>query len=164
MKDQTVWKDGHVYPPGVDAPEMGSIHCVGSEGGKREYVGLSKDLDKLPTYDDLESGSAALMIDTSEAYLYEATTKSWYKQEDGVANKIALALQEAKKNGEFKPIKGKDYYTEADKQEIITEVTKAQYTEQNLTDAQQTTARKNIGAAKITYDAATKTLNIISGG
>lgn len=52
----------------------------------------------------------------------------------------------------------------ADKQEIITEVTEAQYTEQNLTDAQQTTARKNIGAAKITYDAATKTLNIISGG
>lgn len=76
---QTVVRDGHVYASEKDAPDLGSIACTGNEGNKREYVGLSKDVEKLPKYDDLESGSSCLMIDTTELYMYEKTTKTWYK-------------------------------------------------------------------------------------
>ena len=38
------------------------------------------------------------------------------------------------------------------------------YAEQTLTDEQKEQARVNIGAAKVTYDETTKTLNISSGG
>lgn len=76
---QTVVRDGHVYALEKDAPDLGSITCTRNEGNKREYVGLSKDVQKLPKYDDLESGSSCLMIDTTELYMYEKTTKTWYK-------------------------------------------------------------------------------------
>lgn len=80
MNKQTVWQDGHIYGPGVEVPDMGSVHNIRANGGRRDYVGLSADVEKLPTYDDLESGSACLMVDTSEVYVYESTTKTWYQQ------------------------------------------------------------------------------------
>ena len=46
----------------------------------RGYELLSTDVDKLPTSDDLMTGSSAYCIDTSDYYKYEATTKQWYKQ------------------------------------------------------------------------------------
>ena len=41
---------------------------------------LSNDVGKLPTSDNLMTGSSAYGIDTGDYYKYEATTKQWYKQ------------------------------------------------------------------------------------
>lgn len=46
----------------------------------RGYELLSTDVDKLPTSDNLMTGSSAYCIDTGDYYKYEATTKQWYKQ------------------------------------------------------------------------------------
>lgn len=44
------------------------------------YELLSTDVGKLPTSDNLMTGSSAYCIDTGDYYKYEATTKQWYKQ------------------------------------------------------------------------------------
>lgn len=68
---------------------MSSIVCTSStnmtiEGGVikvlRGYELLSTDFGKLPTSDNLMTGSSAYCIDTGDYYKYEATTKQWYKQ------------------------------------------------------------------------------------
>ena len=46
----------------------------------RAYELLSTDFGKLPTSDNLMTGSSAYCIDTGDYYKYEATTKQWYKQ------------------------------------------------------------------------------------
>ena len=46
----------------------------------RGYELLSNDVGKLPTSDDLMTGSSAYCIDTGDYYKYEVTTKQWYKQ------------------------------------------------------------------------------------
>ena len=46
----------------------------------RDYELLSNDFGKLPTSDNLMTGSSAYCIDTGDYYKYEATTKQWYKQ------------------------------------------------------------------------------------
>ena len=46
----------------------------------RGYELLSTDFGKLPTSDNLMTGSSAYCIDTGDYYKYEATTKQWYKQ------------------------------------------------------------------------------------
>lgn len=78
--ETTVIYDGHTYKRGETIPELGSIECVKVEGNKRYYNFLSADLDKLPTYDDLSSGSYALATDTSEIFVYEKSSKTWYQQ------------------------------------------------------------------------------------
>lgn len=45
-----------------------------------------------------------------------------YVTEENLQAAINTALQQAKENGDFKPVKGEDYWTEEDKQEIIDEV------------------------------------------
>lgn len=72
--------DGHIYEGGETIPDLGSLECIGYDKGKREYQGLSGDADKLPVYDDLATGSSAMMVDTGEFYLYQATTRTWYLQ------------------------------------------------------------------------------------
>ena len=68
---------------------MSSIVCTSStnmtiEGGVIKvlegYELLSTDFGKLPTSDNLMTGSSAYCIDTGDYYKYEATTKQWYKQ------------------------------------------------------------------------------------
>ena len=78
--DYTVKQDGQTYEPGQNVPDMGSVVCTSYSGKVRDYELLSKDLDKLPKYDDLGTGSSAYVIDTAEFYKYESTTKMWYKQ------------------------------------------------------------------------------------
>ena len=46
----------------------------------REYFGLSADVDKLPTYSDLATGSSAYCVDSGELYMYNASTTEWVKQ------------------------------------------------------------------------------------
>ena len=45
----------------------------------RNYEGLSADIDKLPHYENLSTGSSALCIDTGDWYKYEKSTDTWYK-------------------------------------------------------------------------------------
>lgn len=46
----------------------------------REYMGLSSDVDKLPHYKDLATGSLAICIDTGDSYFYDAVNKTWIMQ------------------------------------------------------------------------------------
>lgn len=70
--------DGHFYESEKDIPDLGSWECVKVEGTKRDYWGLSDDVDKLPKYDDLGTGSTALCLDTGAVYGYHAPSKTWY--------------------------------------------------------------------------------------
>lgn len=72
--------DGQYYNEGEPIWDLGSFECVDKEDtNQRNYEGLSADVDKLPTYNNLEAGSTALCIDTGELYKYHAKTKTWYK-------------------------------------------------------------------------------------
>lgn len=77
--NHTVVQDGQTYRPGEEVPDMGSIACIKYHGNQREYVGLSKDIDKLPKYENLASGSSCLFLDNSSVYMYESTSKKWYE-------------------------------------------------------------------------------------
>ena len=70
--------DGQRYDSQADVPDLGSWECVQTDGGKRTYWGLSKDINKLPKYDDLRTGSKAVCLDTGSCYAYHAHTKEWY--------------------------------------------------------------------------------------
>lgn len=68
--------------------DMGSIECIGvvktpyTGNGPQKFIksfrGLKADFDKLPTDDDLATGSFAFFLDTSERAEYHAPTKKWY--------------------------------------------------------------------------------------
>lgn len=72
--------DGQTYQVGEEIPDLGSFECVSVEGNKRSYSGLSKDVSKLPKYDNLATNSSAQCLDTGDFYFYHAPTKKWYKQ------------------------------------------------------------------------------------
>lgn len=78
--------DGHTYEVGEEVPELGSFRCDTIENGKRNYLGLSGDVDKLPTrsvypqYKDLKTGSTAFCIDDGTLYMYEYTTDRWHEE------------------------------------------------------------------------------------
>lgn len=65
------------YKKGEELPDLGSWECVECNGMKRDYEGLSKDLDKLPHY--VDTGSSALCLDTSELYEFHKGTDTWYR-------------------------------------------------------------------------------------
>lgn len=74
--------DGH-----AGATDLGSFVCIEVKmectyGTKqiRNYVGLSTDIGKLPTYDDLATGSMAYCADTGDEYYYVSSTQTWYKK------------------------------------------------------------------------------------
>lgn len=72
--------DGHVYNKGDELPDLGSL--VGTSRGEqtcRSYKGLYQDKDKLPHYDDLQTGSSALLVNGTELvyFFYEKTTDTW---------------------------------------------------------------------------------------
>lgn len=77
-KNQTYF-DGHWYNPGEEVPDIGSFVCTSSTEKIRNYEGLSGDINKLPKYDDLETGSSAFCVDTGQLFKYEKTTKMWYE-------------------------------------------------------------------------------------
>lgn len=78
--EQVTVYDGQTYQVGEEVPDLGSFECVGVEGNKRSYSGLSKDVDKLPKYKNLGTNSSAMCLDTGDFYYYHAPTKTWYKQ------------------------------------------------------------------------------------
>lgn len=69
--------DGQLYQIGEEIPDLGSWQCVGMQGGKRTYWGLSEDVDKLPKY--CVTGSKALCLDNGDVYLWHNSPKEWYK-------------------------------------------------------------------------------------
>lgn len=71
--------DGKEYKDISDAPDLGSWVATSVDANRRSYEGLSKDISKLPKYDDLGTGSSALCLDTGDFYKYEATTQTWYQ-------------------------------------------------------------------------------------
>lgn len=72
--------DGQIYEDDEPVWDLGSF-VSNSEGTLRAYKGLAADApDKLPTYDNLETGSTAHCIDNGDYYIYHAQTKTWYKQ------------------------------------------------------------------------------------
>lgn len=101
------------------------------------------------TYADFTAAQlAALKGDKGEPFKYS----------DFTSDQLA-ALKGAPGDPGPMPVKGKDYYTEADKAELVDDVLQelpslpggavdaVRYGEQSLTEPQQTQARKNIGAA-----------------
>lgn len=71
--------DDRYYEDESLAPDLGSWVCTSSSANRRTYEGLSADIAKLPTYDDLGTGSTAICSDNGDFLKYEATTKTWYK-------------------------------------------------------------------------------------
>lgn len=72
--------DGQVYEKQEDVPFLGSLVCVESRGSRRFYRGLDADSVLLPKYDNLGTGSIFRATDTSLYMVYDASTKTWYKQ------------------------------------------------------------------------------------
>lgn len=76
--------DGQTYKAGEEIPDMGSIYCTDIKGKQRSYFGFKEDVAKLPKYNDLETGSSAMLVDkngtgSTEVYKYHSLTKTWYK-------------------------------------------------------------------------------------
>jgi len=81
--------DGQTYENESEIPDMGSIQCVEVRGNQRDYQGFVQDSQKLPKYDDLATGSSAILIDPNgvESTIigkYDAPTKQWLNMKGGV--------------------------------------------------------------------------------
>lgn len=78
--------DGIKYENADDVPDIGSFRCDTVENGKRNYLGLSADVAKLPKksvcpeYTDLKTGSTAYCVDDGSLYMYEESSDTWYAQ------------------------------------------------------------------------------------
>ena len=69
--------DGQHYHPGDEIWDLGSFVATSAKGMKRNYEGLSKDIEKLPHY--VDTGSSAFCLDTGDFYKYLRSTGIWYK-------------------------------------------------------------------------------------
>lgn len=74
-----IYFDGMTYDSESDVPNLGSWVCVGVDGDtmRRNYQGLSADLDKLPHY--IKTGSSALCLDTSDCYIFCEADDTWHQ-------------------------------------------------------------------------------------
>lgn len=79
IADRNMIYDGQNYEAGDELPDLGKWDCVGTEDNKRFYEGFSEDVDKLPKYDTLGTGSTALCYDTGDLYKFHSKTNQWYK-------------------------------------------------------------------------------------
>lgn len=76
---ETTVYDGHIYRAGEEIPDLGSLVCTSYDGDIRNYEGKYKDRAKLPKYNDLDTGSSALLSDNGQLvfFKYYADTKTW---------------------------------------------------------------------------------------
>jgi hypothetical protein len=73
--------DGQTYREGETPWDLGSFECVGTDGNKRFYSGLSVDAPhKLPRYANLGTDSTAKCLDNGDFYYYHNPSREWYKQ------------------------------------------------------------------------------------
>ena len=70
--------DGQTYRPGDTIPDLGSLVCVSTANGRRNYEGKLEDYGKLPTY--VQNGSSALLYDgTGNTEVYHFLHGEWMK-------------------------------------------------------------------------------------
>ncbi len=69
--------DGQKYKPDEEIWDLGSFVATSGIHKKRNYEGLSKDIEKLPHY--VDTGSSAFCLDTGDYYKYLRSTDTWYK-------------------------------------------------------------------------------------
>ncbi len=69
--------DGQMYRPDDEIWDLGSFVATSARFRKRNYEGLSEDVDKLPHY--VDTGSSAFCLDTGDFYKYLRSTDTWYK-------------------------------------------------------------------------------------
>lgn len=73
--------DGQTYREGETVWDLGSFECVGTDGNKRFYSGLSVDAPhKLPRYANLGTDSMAKCLDNGDIYYYHNPSRDWYLQ------------------------------------------------------------------------------------
>lgn len=77
VKENVTIVDGQMYRPGDEIWDLGSFVATSAKGRKRNYEGLSKDVEKLPHY--VDTGSSAFCFDTGDFYKYLRLTDTWYK-------------------------------------------------------------------------------------
>lgn len=69
--------DGQMYRPDDEIWDLGSFVATSAQCRKRNYEGLSKDVEKLPHY--VDTGSSAFCLDTGDFYKFLRSTDTWYK-------------------------------------------------------------------------------------
>lgn len=70
--------DGQTYRPGDTIPDLGSLVCVSTANGRRNYEGKLTDYNKLPNY--VQNGSSALLYDGSgNTEVYHFLHGEWMK-------------------------------------------------------------------------------------
>ena len=77
VADKTMVVDGQLYHRGDEIPDIGSWVAVSSNGGIRNYNGLSADVSKLPHY--VDTGSSAMCLDTGDYYKFHKPSDASYK-------------------------------------------------------------------------------------
>lgn len=77
VKENVTIVDGQMYKPGDEIWDLGSFVATSARGRRRNYEGLSKDVEKLPHY--VDTGSSAFCFDTGDFYKYLRLTDTWYK-------------------------------------------------------------------------------------
>lgn len=77
MKENVTIVDGQMYRPDDEIWDLGSFVAISANCRKRNYEGLSKDVEKLPHY--VDTGSSAFCLDTGDFYKYLRSTDTWYK-------------------------------------------------------------------------------------
>lgn len=102
VAQNTVIIDDVEYKPGEQLPELGSIHRVFKDGGKRHYEGLVKDSDKLPLY--VANNSSCFMTDTGEYYKFDESKKLWYKPDKIEQSKVTPIEVYGVLNGKIKQV------------------------------------------------------------
>ena len=102
VAQNTVIIDDVEYKPGEQLPELGSIHRVFKDGGKRHYEGLAKDSDKLPLY--VADNSSCFMTDTGEYYKFDESKKLWYKPDKIDQSKVTPIEVYGVLNGKIKQV------------------------------------------------------------
>lgn len=102
VAQNTVIIDDVEYKPGEQLPELGSIHRVFKDGGKRHYEGLAKDSDKLPLY--VADNSSCFMTDTGEYYKFDESKKLWYKPDKIEQSKVTPIEVYGVLNGKIKQV------------------------------------------------------------
>lgn len=72
-------QDDHFYESKEKAPDLGGLIGRQNDDGTRTYEGHYSDKQKLPKYDDLLTGSSALLSNkgTFVLFKYYADTKTW---------------------------------------------------------------------------------------
>lgn len=102
VAQNTVIIDDVEYKPGEQLPQLGSIHRVFKDGGKRHYEGLAKDSDKLPLY--VANNSSCFMTDTGEYYKFDESKKLWYKPDKIEQSKVTPIEVYGVLNGKIKQV------------------------------------------------------------